>query len=84
VEKSFESEYWKSIPYPTHLTRIADRLETNYYRRKETLLWELNLLQLNCQLFNGDSDEKSNGLFSLSITLTEGLSKIAKARFLKL
>ena len=74
VEEEFKAEYWKTIPYPTNLTLIADRLETNYYRRADTLLWELDLLHQNCKKFNGDTDEKSNNLFSVSKILADGLS----------
>ena len=32
VEEEYRDEYEKMIPYPTNLTKIKDRLETNFYR----------------------------------------------------
>ena len=63
VENEFKDEYWQKIPYPTCLTQIKTRLETDYYRSKEAVLWETDLIHKNCIEFNGHNDEDSNGLF---------------------
>ena len=63
VEPEFKEEYWKQISYPTCLSQIKNRLETNYYRSKEAILWETELIHINCIKFNGNNDEDSNGLF---------------------
>ena len=61
VENEFKDEYWQKIPYPTCLTQIKTRLETDYYRSKEAVLWETDLIHRNCIEFNGHNDEDSNG-----------------------
>ena len=68
--------FWSSSIFQTNLTLIKDRLETNYYRSKANLQWEIELLHSNCIKFNGETDEESNGLFSLSKALTDGLYEI--------
>ena len=68
--------FWSSSIFQTNLTLIKDRLETNYYRSKANLQWEIELLHSNCIKFNGETDEESNGLFSLSKALTAGLYEI--------
>ena len=68
--------FWSSSIFQTNLTLIKDRLETNYYRSKANLQWEIDFLHSNCIKFNGETDEESNGLFSLSKALTAGLYEI--------
>ncbi|CBY36096.1 unnamed protein product [Oikopleura dioica] len=75
VEEEYRDEYEKMVPYPTNLTKIKDRLETNFYRTKSGLLWEIALLHENCALFNGSNDSDSNGMFSMSKTLSDALAE---------
>ena len=63
VEPEYREEYWKEIAYPTCLKQIKDRIDTKYYRCKEALEWEVDLIHKNCSAFNGNTDEQSNGLF---------------------
>ena len=63
VEPEYRAEYWKEIAYPTCLKQIKDRIDTKYYRCKEALEWEVDLIHKNCSAFNGNTDEQSNGLF---------------------
>ena len=69
VEEEFHDEYWKTIAYPTCLRQIKNRTESSYYRSIESLLWEVNLLHVNCAKFNGTDDQASNGLYSTSLQL---------------
>ena len=65
VEPEYRAEYWKEIAYPTCLKQIKDRIDTKYYRCKEALEWEVDLIHKNCSAFNGNTDEQSNGLFRI-------------------
>ena len=71
VEKEYKEAYWKEIPYPTCLKQIKDRIDTKYYRTKEALEWEVDLIHKNCSAFNGKTDEHSNGLFRKVLILRQ-------------
>ena len=70
VEPEYRAEYWKEIAYPTCLKQIKDRIDTKYYRCKEALEWEVDLIHKNCSAFNGNTDEQSNGLFRIVFKMT--------------
>ena len=77
VEPEYRAEYWKEIAYPTCLKQIKDRIDTKYYRCKEALEWEVDLIHKNCSAFNGNTDEQSNGLFRIVFTKhTEMTAKV--------
>ena len=78
VEDDFHDDYWKEIAYPTCLNQIKSRIESSYYRSVEAVNWEVNLLHTNCAKFNGDNDQSSNGLFSVSSQLAVALSRVIK------
>jgi len=41
VEEEYRDEYEKMVPYPTNLTKIKDRLETNFYRYAKNMNFQL-------------------------------------------
>ena len=78
VEDDFHDDYWKEIAYPTCLNQIKSRIESSYYRTVEAVNWEVNLLHTNCAKFNGNDDQSSNGLFSISNQLAVALSRVVQ------
>ena len=76
LKDDFHGDYWKEIAYPTCLNQIKSRIESSYYRTVEAVNWEVNLLHTNCAKFNGNDDQSSNGLFSISKQLAVALSRV--------
>ena len=48
------------------------------FRTIEAVNWEVNLLHTNCAKFNGNDDQSSNGLFSISSQLAVALSRVVQ------
>ncbi|KAF7457025.1 WD domain, G-beta repeat-containing protein [Cryptosporidium felis] len=44
--------YWKEIPLPFSLILIVNRIRNNYYRRVESLIFDILLVRSNCEHFN--------------------------------
>lgn len=80
IEKQYRAEYDRKVPYKTNLTQIKDRLETKFYRSKQSLIWEIEHLHKNCVTFNGPDDAISNGMFSVSRILVSVLIEAVNNR----
>jgi len=57
VDLTHFRDYCTVVPYPICLQNIERRLHNDFYRRKEAVTWDLDLLARNAGLYNeADSD----------------------------
>jgi bromodomain and WD repeat domain-containing protein 1/3 len=62
------------IPYPIDLNTIKERLENNYYRRLNSILYDIRLIEKNASKFNEKKSEIVNKANLLTSILTEFVS----------
>eukprot|EP00795_Rhopilema_esculentum_P017794 gene17794-9472_t len=59
VDVSSYADYLATVPHPTDLNTIRQRLVNKFYRRRNALLWEVRLIEQNAKLYNEDRSEIS-------------------------
>ncbi|XP_066914028.1 PH-interacting protein-like isoform X2 [Clytia hemisphaerica] len=66
--------YWSTIAFPTDLQTITERISNNFYRRIESLLWEVRQLKNNAEKFN----ETGSGIIQDATLIVKILSTFLK------
>ncbi|KAL3127579.1 bromo and PHD domain-containing protein [Cryptosporidium hominis] len=61
--------YWKEIPLPFSFTSIINRIRNNYYRRLESLVFDIFLVRSNCEHFNLNNNNLVQGIRSIEYEL---------------
>lgn len=54
--------YWKEIPLPFSFILIINRVRNNYYRRLESLVFDIFLVRSNCEHFNMNNNHLIQGI----------------------
>ncbi|OII73125.1 WD40 repeat-containing protein [Cryptosporidium ubiquitum] len=61
--------YWKEIPLPFSFISIINRINNNYYRRMESLVFDIFLVRSNCEHFNINNNNLVQGIRSVEYEL---------------
>lgn len=61
--------YWKEIPLPFSFNLIIYRVRNNYYRRMESLVFDIFLVRSNCEHFNMNNNNLVQGIRSVEYEL---------------
>ncbi|KAJ1613559.1 bromo and PHD domain-containing protein [Cryptosporidium canis] len=61
--------YWKEIPLPFSFISIIHRIRNNFYRRIESLVFDVFLVRSNCEHFNMNNNHLIQGIRSVEYEL---------------
>jgi len=73
VNEQRYSDYQTRVEVPMDLTFITNRLETDYYSTKFSVVADMRLIQTNCAKYNGDHDDLTELAAQLVATFEENV-----------
>jgi len=57
VDKKVFNDYLTFVPFEMNMEKIKKRLENGFYRHKEAIINDINLIETNCARYNQSGTE---------------------------